>query len=158
MSAIFDVDLLYNAVHRKFNQLETRCGRESQHPAEGALGTPDSAVWRPDPLVTRCDRESQHTAEWAPKVPGWATKENGKETQLWPIVRGSICCSSVRSPTPSHTNLSNKVRYIFLRTVLVYCVMISHACVCIAGYGYTIFNSCLVECMSGHYLCILYNL
>ena len=31
------VELLYNSVHRKFNHLETRCSRESQHPAEGAL-------------------------------------------------------------------------------------------------------------------------
>ena len=34
------VELLYNSVHRKFNQLEIRCGRESQHPAEGALRPP----------------------------------------------------------------------------------------------------------------------
>ena len=46
MSAICDahekvgVELLYNVVHRKFNQLETRCGRESQHSAEGALRSP----------------------------------------------------------------------------------------------------------------------
>ena len=38
-----------------------------------------------------------------PQVPGWAAHENGKETRLWPIEWGSICCSSVRSPTPSHT-------------------------------------------------------
>ena len=35
-----DVDLLYNSVHRKFKELETRCGRESQHPAKGASGPP----------------------------------------------------------------------------------------------------------------------
>ena len=35
-----DVELLYNSMHRKFNQLETRCGRESQHPAEGAIRPP----------------------------------------------------------------------------------------------------------------------
>ena len=47
MSAIFDaqkkkvdVELLYNSVHRKLNQLETRCGRERQHPAGGALRLP----------------------------------------------------------------------------------------------------------------------
>ena len=34
------VELLYNSVHKKFNQLETRCGRESQHPAAGAFGPP----------------------------------------------------------------------------------------------------------------------
>ena len=38
-----------------------------------------------------------------PQAPGWAAQENGKETRLWPIEWGSICCSSVRSPTPSHT-------------------------------------------------------
>ena len=32
------IELLYYCVHRKFNQLVTRCGRESQHPAEEALG------------------------------------------------------------------------------------------------------------------------
>ncbi len=39
MSAIYDahkkkvaVELLYNLVHRKFNQSEIRCGRENQHP------------------------------------------------------------------------------------------------------------------------------
>ena len=43
MSAICDahnkkvgVELLYNSVHRKFNELEKRCGRENQHPAEWA--------------------------------------------------------------------------------------------------------------------------
>ena len=65
-----------------------------------SVKTGSQLVWRPDPLVTRCSRESQHPAEWAP---GWAAQENGKETQLWPIEWGSICCSSVRSPTPSHT-------------------------------------------------------
>ncbi len=47
---LVDVELLYNSVHRKFNQLETKCGRESQHPAEGALGPPievvDQTSWR----------------------------------------------------------------------------------------------------------------
>ena len=48
-----DVELLYNSVHRKFNQLEWRCGREKQHPAD-----------------------------WPPQAPGWAAQENGKETLL----------------------------------------------------------------------------
>ena len=41
MSAICDAhkkkvddELLHNSVHRKFNQLETRCGRDNQHPGE----------------------------------------------------------------------------------------------------------------------------
>ena len=36
-----DVELLYNSVQRKFNQLEIRCGRENQHLAE----------WAPRPSV-----------------------------------------------------------------------------------------------------------
>ena len=35
-----DVELLYNSVYRKFNQLEIRCGRENQHPAEWAPRPP----------------------------------------------------------------------------------------------------------------------
>ena len=45
MSAICDthkkkvvVELFYNAVHRKSNQLEIRCGKENQHQAEWAPG------------------------------------------------------------------------------------------------------------------------
>ena len=34
------VELLYNTVQRKFNQLEIIRGRESRHPAEGALRPP----------------------------------------------------------------------------------------------------------------------
>ena len=62
MSAICDphkkkvyVELLYNSVHRKFNQLERRCWIEEHAPER--LG---------------------------PQAPGWAAQENGKETQLWP--------------------------------------------------------------------------
>ena len=30
-----------------------------------SVNTGSQLVWRPDPLVTRCGRESQHPAEWA---------------------------------------------------------------------------------------------
>ena len=52
MSAICDahkkvgVEQLYNSVHRKFNQLEMRCGRENQHPAEWAPRPPVEQPWR----------------------------------------------------------------------------------------------------------------
>ena len=59
MSAICDahkkkvgVELLYNSVHRKFNQLEVRCGRESLHTAEGALRPPIES-WGSDQLGIR---------------------------------------------------------------------------------------------------------
>ena len=66
MSAICDahkkkvgVELLYNSVKTgsqsvwRPDQLETRCGRESQHPAEGAL-RPRLSSWGSDQLKRRC--------------------------------------------------------------------------------------------------------
>ena len=39
-----------------------------------------------------------------PQASGWAAQENRKEMLLWPEEWGSICCSSVQSPTPlSHS-------------------------------------------------------
>ncbi len=63
------VELLYNSVHRKFNQLETRCGRESQHPADWALRPPIES-WGSDELEIRCGREKQHPERLGPQVPG----------------------------------------------------------------------------------------
>ena len=63
------VELLYNLVHRKFNQLKTRCGRESQHPAKGAL-KPPIKFWRPDQLDIRCGRENPHPERLGPQAPG----------------------------------------------------------------------------------------
>ena len=60
------IELLYNSVETgskmswRSEKLETICGRESHHPAEGAFGTPSEFG---DPLVTRCGRKSQHSAE-----------------------------------------------------------------------------------------------
>ena len=42
--------------------------------------------------------------EVGPPAPGWAVQENKNDTKLCPEGLGrSICCSSVQSPTPSHT-------------------------------------------------------
>ena len=104
------IELLYNSVKTgsqlvwRLDHLETICGRESQHPAEGALRPPIEQLQLGIRRVTdkmldwgTCPREARTQA------PGWAAQENGKETRLWPIEWGSICCSSVRSPTSSHT-------------------------------------------------------
>ena len=59
---------------------------------------------RSESLETRCGRESQHPAESCPpRASGWAALENRKETLMTIRVGRSIGCSSVRSPTPSHT-------------------------------------------------------
>ena len=66
------VELLYNSVHKKFNQLVTRCGRESQHPAEGALRPPIES-WGSDELETswREDAGLRNMSQrgWAPRPP-----------------------------------------------------------------------------------------
>ena len=87
---------------------------------------------------------------WPPQALGWAAQENGKETRLWPIEWGSICCSSVRSPTPSHTQrFQIKWEVYFSKNCVacLYCVvlMILHAyidiyvlCVCIVGHPHSL--------------------
>ena len=112
------VELLYNSVHRKFNPLGIR------------------PVRRSDELEIRCGRENQHPEMLGPRAPIWAAQENRKEMWLWPIE--SICCSSVRSPTASHTQpFQIKWEVYFSKNCVVrlYCVviMILHA----SAYEYT---------------------
>ena len=62
-----------------------------------------STSWGSDELERRCWNEEHVPEKLGPQAPGWAAQKNRKETRLWPIEWGSICCSPVRSPTPSHT-------------------------------------------------------
>ena len=87
MSAICDghkkkvvVELLYDSVHRKFNLLDIRYGRENQHPASRAWGPPIERLQ----LERRCWNEDHVPERLGPQPPGWAAQENGKETLLWP--------------------------------------------------------------------------
>ena len=89
-------------------------------------------------------RENQHPERLGPQAPGWATQENGKETQLWPIEWGvnMLQFCSV-SNSLSRTTLSIKWEVNFSQNCVarLYCVvvMILHACICvwIVGHGYT---------------------
>ena len=80
---------------------------------------------------------------WAPRSPVEQPRRTGKK-RWWPQEWGSICCSSVRSPTPSHTQpFQIKWEVYFSKNCVarLYCVvMILHAdvyvlCVCIVGHG-----------------------
>ena len=53
------------------NQLEKRCCRENQHPAEGALRTPDWAVAVGDQISWREDAGMRNMSQrgWAPRPP-----------------------------------------------------------------------------------------
>ena len=104
------VELLYNSVHRKFNQLERRSGRESQHPAEGTLRPPinqfgDQTSWREDAGLRNMSQRG-----WAP---GLQLSSPGKRERNAVIanrvgVNMLQFCSVSNSLT--HTTLSNKVR------------------------------------------------
>ena len=102
------IELIYNSIKTgsqlvwRPDQLEARGGRESQHPAEGALRTPDW-VWGSEEMEKWCCRENS-TQQRAGSPGLWLSNPGEhKEKRLWPIEWGSICCSSVPSPTPSHT-------------------------------------------------------
>ena len=104
--------LFHNWVHRKFNQLETRSGRENSTQQKGPSGplngVSDQKSWRNDAV-----EKTAPSWELGPRVSGWATLENGKETLM--AIRVGVnklqFCSV--SNSLSHTTLSNKVRGIF---------------------------------------------
>ena len=97
------------------DELETRCGRESHHPAEGAFGTPDW-VWRPvDEKMLGWEHVSERLG---PQAPGWAIQENENDTWRCPEGLGrSICCSLYSvSYSLSHTTFQIKWEvYFFLK-------------------------------------------
>ena len=96
-------ELLYNSVHRKFNQLELRCGRENQHPAE-----------------------------WNPKAPGWAAQENRKETWLWPMINMLQFCSVSNSLSNTTLSIKWEVYFSkeLCRSSLL-CCRYDSVCICI---------------------------
>ena len=89
------------------HKLETRCGRESHHPAEGAFETPDW-VWRPDQLVTRRGRESPHSD---PRLS--SPRERERHNADGHKCGGGVNILQFYSVPNSLSNLSNKVRGIF---------------------------------------------
>ena len=149
------VELLYNSVKTgsqlvwRPDHLETRCGRESQHPAEGAL-RPLIGSWGSDELEIRCGRENQLSERLGPQAPSWAIQENGKETLMAIRVGFNMLqfCSVFNSL--SHTTLSIKCG-VYLskrlcRSSLLCCCYVLHTdvhayvdvyilCVCIVSHG-----------------------
>ena len=126
------------SVNWRSDELDTRCGRESHHPAEGAFGTPDW-VWRP---VGEKMLEWEHVPErLVPQAPDWAVQENENDTRRCPEGLGrSICCSHCSvSNSLSHANLTIKWKVFFFKEVfarlssLCSCV---YACTCVYWHIY----------------------
>ena len=157
-----DVELLYNSVKIEVRQLEI--GRSYRRDVvgkatPGRMGPRDPRWSFGDQLVIRCCKESHHPAKsWAhgpPVEQQWRTRK----TLRWrPWEWGSIYCSSVRSPAPSHTQtLSNPFRtltiklevHIFLKKSYRVFIIVSLWC-CIWEYNtyfcchYYIFFNCNV--------------
>ena len=84
------VELLYNSVHRKFNEFG------------------DQKRWRNDAV-----EKTAPSRELGPEAPGWAAQENGKETLMAIRVGVNMLQFCSVSNSLSHTTLSNKVRGIF---------------------------------------------
>ena len=84
------IELLYNSVHRKFNQFG------------------DQKSWRNDAV-----EKTAPSRELGPHASGWATLENGKEMLMAIRVGANMLQFCLVSNSLSHTTLSNKVRGIF---------------------------------------------
>ena len=81
-----------------------------------------SLVWRPDPLVTRCGRESQHPAEsWAPGPPVEQPQENGKETLMAIRVGVNMLQFCSVSNSLSHEPFHIKWEVYFFKEVFARC-------------------------------------
>ena len=121
-----DVEQLYNSVHRKFNQLKFRSVGEKML----EWGTCPREAGSPDPRLSS-PGERERNAVMAIRV-------------------GSISCSSVRSPTPSHSKtfcnpfepfqIKREVYFskeLCRSSLLCRCYDSACICVSIVGHGYT---------------------
>ena len=135
----------WKSVSWRSDELETRCGRESHHPTEGALGTP-SEFWRP---VGQKMLEWEHVPErLGPQAPGWADKENENDTRRSPEGLGrSICCSLCSvSNSLSHTQpFQIKWEVYFFKEVFA------------RLYSLRQYVSCMYMCIYAYLLWWLYN-
>ena len=90
-----------------------------------SVKTGSQLVWRP---------VGEKMLGWE-QAPSWAVQENENDTRLCPEgLKRSICCSSVRSPTPSHTQTFQiKWEVYFSKTVSLLWLRI-YMCLCLHQY------------------------
>ena len=107
--------------------------------------------------------EWEHVPErLGPEAPGWAVQENENDTRLCPEGLGrSLCCSSVRSPTPSHTQTFQiKWEVYFSKNCVVrlyYCLYMYSAWNCIWLYNSSIPSGFMPKPKKKRYLMLPYN-
>ena len=90
------------------------------HPTEGALGNPDG-VWGPEKMLIRCNKESQHPAEWALGLRLSSRREQKRHNVTVTTVGSKyyILCSI--SISLSHTNLEQPFRTLAIKWEVKYC-------------------------------------
>ena len=142
------IELLYNSVKTgsqlvwRLESLERRCGGEKQHPAEGALGTPNWAIWGSEVLEKWCCREnSTQLRAGPPRPPDEQHQENGKETLM--AIRVGVNMLQLCSVSNSLYTQPFQIKWevhIFLKNCVI--VIILHAyvdvyvlCLFIVGHG-----------------------
>ena len=111
------VELLYSSVHMKFKQLEFRCGRVNQHPAE----------WAPEPWLSSIGERERNAV--------LAIRVGVIMSQFWSV-----------SNSLSYTNLSLKWEVYFSKELCrssLLCRRYDFACiyVCIVGQGYATWST-----------------
>ena len=112
------------------DELETRCGRESQHPAEWALRPPIEQLL----LERRCWKENMSQRGWVPRPPVEQPGEQERNTVMAVGVGVNMLQFCSVSNSLSHTTLSIKWEVYFFkelcRSSLLY-RRYDSACICI---------------------------
>ena len=124
-------ELLYNSVHRMFNQSWRNDAVEETAPSRRGRRDPRLNSWRSDELEIRCVRENQHLAEWAPRPPVKQHRRTGKK-RCNGHKNGDQCVAVLFGlQLPLTHNPFNKVRgRFFKRTVSLLRRYVS-ACICV---------------------------
>ena len=125
-------------MHRKFNQLEARCCRESQHSAERAIRPPIEQLQ----LERRCWNEEHVPERLSPRPSVEQPRRTEKKRRCGHKSGGQYVAVLFGLQLLLTHNPFNKVRGIFskelFRSSLLCCRYDSACiCVCIVGHGYT---------------------
>ena len=73
------VELLYNSVHKKFNQSWRNDAVGKTAASRRGPRDPRLSSWRSHELEIICGRENQHPTEWAPRPPVGKPRRTGKK-------------------------------------------------------------------------------
>ena len=109
-----------------------------------SLKTGSQSVWRSENLERRCGRESQHSAvSLAPGLRLSSTGERERNAVMVNRVGVNMLQFCLVSNSLSHTNLSNEVRGTYFSKELCHsslllcrCYDFAYLCVCIVGHGH----------------------